>query len=123
MKHLKERITYLIAFIVLFVIEVIIALYVHDRVIRPYVGDVLVVMLIYCFVRVIIPTRLPHLPLLVFGFASCVEVLQYFDFVTLIGLGNNAFAKIIIGTSFSFVDILCYLLGCVIIGAVEYFRK
>lgn len=43
--------TYLILTIFLFVIEVLIALFVHDNFIRPYVGDVLVVILIYCFVK------------------------------------------------------------------------
>ena len=43
--------TYLTLAVFIFVIEVLIALYVHDNFIRPYVGDVLVVILMYCFVK------------------------------------------------------------------------
>lgn len=39
---------YLAASIIVFIIELIIALYVHDRIIRPYIGDMLVVVLVYC---------------------------------------------------------------------------
>ena len=46
---MKKRIFYIISFLVIFCIEVLIALYVRDRFIRPYVGDMLVVVLVYSF--------------------------------------------------------------------------
>ena len=49
---MKKRIFYIISFLVIFCIEVLIALYVRDRFIRPYVGDMLVVVLVYSFVRI-----------------------------------------------------------------------
>ncbi len=45
---------YLSAFFILLTIEVFIALFVHDNFIRPYIGDVLVVIVIYTFIRGII---------------------------------------------------------------------
>ena len=42
---------FLVIAFILFVIEVLIALYVRDSIIRPYVGDFLVVIMLYCFVR------------------------------------------------------------------------
>ena len=47
---------YLAAFVILFLIEAAIALWVHDRFIRPYIGDVLVVVLVYVFVRIFFPS-------------------------------------------------------------------
>ena len=44
------RRSYFSFFVLLFIIEVLIALFVNDRLIRPYVGDFLVVILIYCFI-------------------------------------------------------------------------
>ncbi|WP_366069085.1 DUF2809 domain-containing protein [Flavobacterium sp.] len=35
----------------IFTVEILIALYVHDKIIRPYFGDVLVIVLIYCFIK------------------------------------------------------------------------
>jgi hypothetical protein len=41
-----------------------------------------------------------------------VEIGQYFNLVNLLGLGNNTLARIIIGTCFDLMDIVCYLVGC-----------
>ena len=78
---MKKRIFYIISFLVIFCMEVLIALYVRDRFIRPYVGDMLVVVLVYSFVRIFLPTGIPRMPFYVFLFACFVEVLQYFQLV------------------------------------------
>lgn len=56
---MKKRIFYIISFLVIFCIEVFIALYVRDSFVRPYMGDALVVVLVYSFVRIFIPTGVP----------------------------------------------------------------
>ena len=66
----KLRIIYAIAFVLLFLTEVYIGLYVRDRFIRPYFGDVLVVILLGCLVRILIPQGLRLLPAYLFLFAS-----------------------------------------------------
>ena len=48
---MKKRIFYIISFLVIFCIEVLIALYVRDRFIRPYVGAMLVVVLVSFYRR------------------------------------------------------------------------
>ena len=108
----KSRTTYAVAFGVLLFIEIIIALFVHDAFVRPYIGDVLVNMLLCCLCRIIIPKGVSALPIYVFVFAALVELAQYVNVVKLLGLENNAFFSTIIGTTFSFVDILCYAAGC-----------
>ena len=47
MEKNMKRIGYAIATVVLLLIEVLIAVYVHDAFVRPYIGDVLVVVVIY----------------------------------------------------------------------------
>lgn len=54
-KKTRRRIHYAIAFLILLTIEVLIALFVHDVFIRPYFGDVLVVIVLYMAVRIVIP--------------------------------------------------------------------
>jgi len=112
---MKKRIQYVMAFIVLLLLEVIIALFVHDRFIRPYIGDALVVVVIYCFVRIFIRDRIKLLPVYIFIFAVIIELLQFFNIAGLLGLGGNALARVIIGTSFDWKDIICYAVGCVFI--------
>lgn len=116
---MKKRILYAIATVLLLGIEVFIALYVHDAFIRPYVGDVLVVVVIYTFIRIFIPEKCSLLPLYIFLFAAGVEVLQLFHFAQLLGLEQNGFWGILIGSVFDVKDVLCYAIGCVMLGLYE----
>ncbi|MBD5097539.1 MAG: DUF2809 domain-containing protein [Lachnospiraceae bacterium] len=111
---MKKRILYIIATLVLLSIEVLIAMFVHDSFIRPYVGDMLVVIVIYTFIRIWIPEGCRLLPLYVFLFAVLVEVLQYFNIVDVLGLSGSRFFSILIGGTFDWKDIACYGAGCVV---------
>lgn len=86
-KTKESRIFYLVATMILFAVEVFIALYVHDSFIRPYVGDVLVVIVLYCFVRIWISKGWACLPVFLFLFAAGVEVMQYFQLSKMLGVG------------------------------------
>lgn len=101
-------------------IEVLIALYVHDAFVRPYVGDMLVVIVVYAAVRIAIPDRCKWLPLYVFLFATGVECLQYINIVDILGVENNRFLRTLIGSVFDIKDILCYAVGCVILAVYEW---
>ena len=99
--------------------------YTHLMCIRdsPYMGDALVVVLVYSFVRIFIPTGVPRLPFYVFLFACFVEVLQYFQLVETLGITNRAL-RIILGSTFDWKDIVCYGVGCIFIFLFEQiFRR
>ena len=120
----KLRITYAVLFVALFLTEVLIALFVHDSFIRPYIGDVLVVIVICAFLRVFIPDKIRLLPVFVTLFAVAVEGLQYFDFVDLIGLADNKIISTVIGRTFDLKDIICYTVGGLIFFVAEcFFRR
>lgn len=87
----QKRIKYLIAFLIFLLIEVLIALFIHDDFIRPYIGDVL------------------------------VETLQYFNIVELLGVEDNTFLSTLIGATFDIKDIICYLVGGVCLCVCEVF--
>ena len=112
---------YFILTLLLFFTEVLIALYVHDKIIRPYIGDVLVVILIYCFVKSFLQANTYWLAGGVFLFACLIELLQYLQVVQKLGLMGNKVARIVIGTSFSWEDVFAYALGAIIIFAIERF--
>lgn len=118
---MKNRLRYLIATLALLVIEVLIALFVHDNFVRPYVGDMLVVIVLYALVRIFIPEKCRLLPLWIFLFAVAVEVLQYFEIVRLLGLSNNRFMSVLIGGTFDWKDIACYAVGCGLLALYERF--
>lgn len=106
---------YLIAFTLLFIIEVLIALYVRDSFVRPYGGDVLVVLLVYFFVRILYRGSQRLLPFYVFLFALTIEILQWFNITKLLGISQGSILGIALGSSFAWLDIVCYLVGMLII--------
>lgn len=122
---LKRRFYYFLAFILILAVEILIALFVHDRFVRPYIGDVLVVIVLYFLVRIFMPEGCRWLPALIFLFATGVEFLQYFRLVERLGLSDNRLLRTLLGSVFDFKDILCYGVGCMLlqIGQWVYRRN
>ena len=123
---MKLSIRYLAAFILVLLAEILIALFVHDRIVRPYIGDVLVMVLMYTFIKIFLRREHRLLPVYLFVFAALVEVLQYFRLAELLGVENTVLS-IIFGSTFDTRDILCYLAGSVLLLLWEnrriYLRK
>ena len=115
---MKKRILYLTAFIILVVIEVLIGKFAHGF-IRGYVGDMLVVIVIYTFIRIFIPERFPYLSVAVFLFAVFVEIMQGINIADTLGITNEN-VRIAIGTKFDIKDIFCYAAGCAATGIYEF---
>lgn len=118
-------IKYITLFIVLFAIEVIIATYIHDNFIRPYLGDTIVIVLIYAFVMGFF--SLGHtlsskikVAFYVLLFAFIIEALQASSFIYSVGLDDYKWARVILGTSFSWWDMLAYIAGFIAIVSVEW---
>jgi len=110
---------YFIATILLFLIEVGIALYIHDDFIRPYMGDVLVVLLLYCCMQSFFTFSVKATTVVVLLFSFTVEFLQYIHLVEKLGLQKYALARTVLGTSFSWIDLLCYTIGVILIVLIE----
>ena len=110
---------YFLFALILFLVEVFIALYLHDGFIRPYVGDYLVVILIYYAVRTFIKISPVKLAIGVLLFSYVIEVLQFFNIVDRLGLSNNKLAKTVIGYGFEWIDLLAYTLGVVTVLIME----
>ena len=110
---------YLILFIFILLCELYIGFFVHDTIIRPYIGDLLVVILIYAFLRIFIRNSPFKVALFTFIFALVIEIAQYYNLIVLLGLDGNKIARTILGTSFSWIDILAYFGGFLLIIIVE----
>ena len=104
---------YFLTTIFLFLAEVSIATVFKDIFwLRAYFGDVLVVILIYTFILTFLEIKNKTLLNIgVFLFACVIEFAQYFHFAEWFGLKNNKIAMIVLGNSFSWIDILCYAMG------------
>lgn len=113
------RTKYFIAAALLFLIEIIIALFWKDSFVRPFLGDVLVVILIYFFLRIFLNVSYLKIAIGVLAFACCIEVLQYFDFVKMMGLESNPILSVALGRTFEWKDFGAYLIGFILILAGE----
>jgi hypothetical protein len=114
--------TYFALAVVIFIIEVLIALYVHDTVVRPYIGDLLVVILIYCFIKAFLKVRIVPTSIFVLLFSFFVETMQYLNIVTKLGLEDSKIARTVIGTSFEWIDLIAYTSGIIIVLLIEKLR-
>lgn len=119
MESLKFKLNYFIIFILLFVTEIVIAIYVHDNFIRPYFGDVLVVILIYCFVLSFLKVSKIVTAICVLLFAFGIELTQYFNLVTHLGLQEYKLANVVMGNSFAVEDLVCYVFGIGFVILIE----
>ncbi|MGN7161351.1 DUF2809 domain-containing protein [Sphingomonas sp. SAFR-052] len=109
--------------IALLAIELAIALFLNDPIVRPYVGDALAVVLVYAGIRAV--TRLPVVPaaLIAFAVAVAIEFSQYFRLLKAIGLDQNRFARMILGSGFDPKDFIAYASGAVAVLLIERYRR
>ncbi|RNL51439.1 ribosomal maturation YjgA family protein [Pedobacter jejuensis] len=111
---LTFNLKFLLIFPAILVIEVLIAIYLHDAIIRPFGGDVLVVVLMYAFFRIFLVTNNRKLALSLLIFSFIIEFLQAVNYVNWLGLQNNKFWSVVLGTYFSIYDLLAYFVGYLI---------
>lgn len=101
-----RRLVYGLISLLLLGTEVLIGLFGQGWV-RIYLGDVLVVILLYTIVRTIIPNKKTPwfvIPAVILIFAFAVEFLQLWGFCDRFGI-TNELLRIIIGTGFSTIDL------------------
>lgn len=109
---------YALAALTLFIVEVIIATKLNgNHFIRAYFGDFLVVILLYCMAKALYGFDSKRLAIGIFTFSVIVEVAQYFRIADVLQLPG--WARVVVGTSFSFHDVLMYAAGCLVGGSFE----
>lgn len=115
---MKKRVVYAAGACILLAAEILIALFVRDSFVRPYGGDILVTVLLCCLMRAFFLFGIPYLPLGVFLFAAAVEFAQALGIASLIPHSWTA-VRLIVGSSFSVWDLVCYSVGCVLFWGAE----
>ena len=111
---------YALAALTLFIIEVLIAVFVRDGIIRPYLGDVLAVALVYVVSRAVTPLRLVPALAVTLTIAFAIEFAQLLGLLGALGLRDNQVARIVLGGVFDPMDLASYAAGVVLIVVVEW---
>ena len=113
---------FLFIFLAIIIVEILIGKYLHDAFVRPFGGDVLVIILIYAFFRIFLKTNNKQLALGVLIFSFVIEFLQKANYVTWFGWENNKLMRTILGTSFSAYDLLAYFVGYLVVVMLNSFQ-
>ena len=120
---LKIKPKYLLLTILIFLVEVLIATVLKNNFfIRAYLGDVIVVILLYTFVKSFFTVNDTKLILGIFAFSCVVELAQYFNIAEKLGFQPGSLMYIVIGNSFSWVDIgvlRCRMFAALLVGEIK----
>jgi hypothetical protein len=109
---------HLLLAIAIFLAEVLIATQLsHVTWIRAYLGDVLVVVLLYAAIRAVLRVNDHAVLLGVFVLGCAMEVAQYFALAERLGYVRGDVMYTLIGNTFSWADIACYAAGCMAVAA------
>lgn len=119
MKFLKFDLRCFIIMLIFFIVEVCIALFVQDNFIRPFMGDVIVVWFVYYFIKTFLNCKPIDIVLFTLAFSFAVEIGQYFKLIHTLDLQHSKLARIVIGTSFSWWDLLCYVIGFAVLFLLD----
>jgi hypothetical protein len=108
---MRIRFGHLAAAAILFVVEVVIALFVRDAFVRPYLGDVLATAMVYFAARSIAPVGRRLAACAAFGLGVVIELGQALDVLEHLGLGQQPWARVVFGGVFDLKDLACYAVG------------
>ncbi len=87
--------------------------------IRNYIGDILVVILIYSAIMSIAHFNKKKVALFTLVFAFVIEFSQSFKLAEHLGFEQGSVAYIVLGNTFSQEDLICYLIGGLVILLVD----
>jgi len=104
-------------------VEIITGLFVRDAWLRPYGGDVLATIFVYCLLRSLTGGTMSRSLLLALLISYGIELGQYLRLVEHLGLGNYRLARIVLGSTFAWSDMLAYTIGAGMVLLVEIFAK
>ncbi len=117
---MKRRSVYLLLTLCCFVLcIVIVKLFSNDLFIRGVIGDFIVVIFIYCFVKCISDVKSFLLAISTLALSYLTEFLQYLHLVSYLGLEQSELAKIIIGATFDFTDLVAYTAGVICVYLLD----
>lgn len=112
---MKARLPYIVGFLLLLGVEICIGVFYFSKFIRAYIGDVIVVWVIYCLLRSFVPKRFNSYAVAmgILAFSFMVEFLQKAHIADILGI-ENQLLRIIIGTDFAVADLWSYAAGTLV---------
>lgn len=117
---LRCHLGYFCLALIILLIEIAIAKYMRGWV-RSYLGDILVIVLLYSAIMSVAQLNKKAVVLFTLIVAFAIEFGQYFKLAELLGFPPDSLAYIVLGNTFSVEDLVCYIVGAVLILLFEFF--
>ncbi|MBT8257625.1 MAG: DUF2809 domain-containing protein [Bacteroidia bacterium] len=102
------------------IIEIGIATFISGGFIRHSLGDFLAVILLYCLIMSFFKIKPIIVAWIVLIIATFIEVGQFFKVLEVLELQDNRLLNIVFGNTFSYGDLIAYLLGIMTVIIVEF---
>jgi hypothetical protein len=103
--------------------ELLIAGFVRDRFVRPYLGDTLAVILLYAAVLSALELPRWRVALLAVSVGCALELGQALRLWAWLGLDEHAVASVVLGTFYDPRDLLAYAAALPLIAALERINR
>ncbi|MCX7711014.1 MAG: DUF2809 domain-containing protein [Clostridia bacterium] len=117
---MKRRLLYLLLSVLCFIACVLIVIFFSQNpFVRGFTGDILVILLIYFFVKIFHDFHPAKLATYTLVFAFTTEFLQYLRLIRYLGLEQNLVARIVIGSVFDPLDLIAYAIGTVLVYLID----
>lgn len=117
---MKRRLIYFMLSVICFMACVLIVrLFSGNQFIRGFAGDIVVILLIYFFVKIFKDFKPLKLAIFTLLLAFTTEFLQYLKLISVLGLEQNIFAQLIIGAVFDPLDLVAYAIGAIIVYTID----
>lgn len=107
------KFNYLCISILLLITEILIAIFAKDEFIRPVLGDYLAALFVFYVLATFLKISEIKTALISLFICYFIEGLQFMHILEVFDLEKYSILKIIVGTSFSWTDMLAYTLGII----------
>ncbi|WHH57758.1 DUF2809 domain-containing protein [Petroclostridium sp. X23] len=113
---MKRRLIYsVLSFACFTACVLIVELFSNNHFIRGFTGDIIIILLIYFFIKILYDFHPLKLIIFTLLLAFTTELLQYIKLINILGLEHNRLAQLIIGSVFDPFDLLAYTIGAIIV--------
>ena len=120
---MPKRAIYFLIFLCLLLVEIAIATYLKTGFIRANLGDLIVVIVLYCLLMSTLKPSVKTGLVLTLAIAFTIELLQLIDLTRFFPQEYKQLATLILGSHFSWLDLLMYVLGIVCVWITEIVVK
>jgi len=101
-------------------LEILIARYVHEGFVRPYLGDTLATVLLYCLLRSFWQAPVGRVVLVALLASYAIEAAQALHLLAWLGWQQSRVARLLLGSQFAWADMLAYTLGAGAVLGLEW---